>query len=58
MATETTAQFKNILCQKCGKRMLIEVDDVPREHRCPVCQAVFIASLQAGELNVDFPELL
>ena len=56
MEMDTAAALKTVLCPKCGKRMLIEVDEAPHEHRCPVCQAVFVASLRDGVLNVEFPD--
>lgn len=51
----TKSALKSIICPKCGKRMLIEVDETRREHRCPICKAAFLARLQDAVLSVEFP---
>lgn len=52
--TPQASAHKNVICEKCGKRMLIEVSGETREYRCPVCKATFHASLNDGELSVRF----
>lgn len=48
--------FKMVICEKCGKRMLVEVSEVSRSHRCPVCKVSFRTTWQDGILTVVFEE--
>ena len=41
-----------VACEKCGKRMLVEVNEGKQHHRCPVCGAEFVTSLARGQLSV------
>lgn len=51
---DSTPMHKTVLCQKCGKRMLIEVGAGQNTHRCPVCKAIFQVFCQAGAMTVVF----
>ncbi len=51
---ESAPMYKNVLCQKCGKRILIEVGEGQSTHRCPVCKALFQVSCRDGVVTVAF----
>ena len=51
---ETPAIHRYITCEKCGKRMLVEISAGAREHRCPVCQAMFTTIFENGHLTTVF----
>ena len=51
---QAAPMHKTVLCQKCGKRMLIEVGEGQRIHRCPVCKVAFQVFCQAGVMTVIF----
>ena len=51
---DPTPRLKTVLCQKCGKRMLIDVSAGSGTHRCPVCKAAFQIVCHAGEISVIF----
>ncbi|MEI7611279.1 MAG: hypothetical protein WCK63_00145 [Betaproteobacteria bacterium] len=46
--------FKMVICQKCGKRMLLEVGAESRQHRCPVCRVLFQTTWENGALTVVY----
>ena len=48
-------RYRYISCEKCGKRMLVEIVDGTHHHRCPVCQAEFVTRHQSGQLEIVFP---
>lgn len=52
---DAAPMYKTVLCQKCGKRMLIEVREGQSTHRCPVCKVAFQVSCQQGVVTTVFP---
>jgi LSD1 subclass zinc finger protein len=46
------AVHRYIICEHCGKRMLVEIREGAQNHRCPVCQANLQTHFQAGQLTV------
>jgi uncharacterized CHY-type Zn-finger protein len=51
---DSTPMHKTVLCQKCGKRMLIDVAAGQSSHRCPVCKAAFQVFCQGAAMRVVF----
>ena len=47
------AMYRYINCEKCGKRMLVEIREGIQAHRCPVCQAVLQTTFRDGQLTVE-----
>ncbi len=56
MPDSPAAIHRYLACEKCGKRMLVEIAEGIKQHRCPVCAARFTSVYEDGELSVIFTE--